>query len=101
MANTVLFDDGRHKNVHLKDFGLGGLALQAEHHVIIHGRSGMILDPGGHKVYSKVLTQTRSAGGGGRATNRLVRDRDGSHPPSCRDTRTRRSRRQHHDCHTG
>lgn len=60
MPNTVLFDDGTHKNVLLEDFGLGGLAIPANQHVIIHGRAGMILDPGGHKVYSKVLAETLS-----------------------------------------
>lgn len=60
MPNTVLFDNGTHKNVLLEDFGLGGLAVQANQHLIIHGAAAMILDPGGHKVYSKVLTQTLS-----------------------------------------
>lgn len=60
MPNTVLFDDGTHKNVLLEDFGLGGLAVQANQHIIVHGRAGMILDPGGHKVYSKVLAETLS-----------------------------------------
>ncbi len=60
MPNTVLFDNGTHKNVLIEDFGLGGLAIQANQHVIVHGRSGMILDPGGHKVYSKVLSETFS-----------------------------------------
>ena len=60
MPNTVLFDNGTHRNVLLEDFGLGGLAIQANQHVIIHGGAAMILDPGGHKVYSKVLAQTLS-----------------------------------------
>ncbi len=60
MPNTVLYDDGNHRNVLLEDFGLGGLAVQANQHMIVHGGSGMILDPGGHKVYSKVLTETFS-----------------------------------------
>jgi len=64
MPQTVLFDDGIHKNVLLEDFGLGGLAVQANQHVIAHGTAGMILDPGGHKVYSKVLSATMSLLGG-------------------------------------
>lgn len=60
MPNTVLFDNGTHKNVLLEDFGLGGLAVQANQHIIVHGQAGMILDPGGHKVYSKVLAETLS-----------------------------------------
>jgi len=58
MANIVLYDDGTHRNVLLEDFGLGGLAVQANQHMIVHGREGMILDPGGHKIYSKVLSET-------------------------------------------
>lgn len=66
MPTTVLYDDGNHRNLLLEDFGLGGLAVQANQHVIIHGQAGMILDPGGHKVYSKVLAQTLSVLGKGR-----------------------------------
>jgi flavorubredoxin len=66
MANTVLYDDGRHRNLLMEDFGLGGLAVQANQHMIIHGGCGMILDPGGHKVYSRVLAETFSALGDGR-----------------------------------
>ena len=57
MSHVVLFDNGTHKNILLDDYG-GGLAVQANQHVIIDGASGMILDPGGHKVYSKVLAAT-------------------------------------------
>lgn len=64
MPNEVLYDDGVHKNVLLEDFGLGGLAVQANQHIIVHGRDGMILDPGGHKIYSKVLATTISVLGG-------------------------------------
>jgi flavorubredoxin len=58
MANTILFDQGNHKNVLLEDVSAGGHAVQANQHVIVDGASGMILDPGGHKVYSKVLAAT-------------------------------------------
>ncbi len=58
MANTVLHDDGNHRNILLEDFGTGDAAVQANQHLIIHGNAGMILDPGGHKVYSKVLSET-------------------------------------------
>lgn len=64
MPHTVLFEDATHRNVLLEDFGLGGLAVQANQHVIAHGPAGMILDPGGHKVYSKVLAATMSVLGG-------------------------------------
>ena len=58
MAHVVLFDNGTHKNVLLEDFASGGLAVQANQHLIVDGMSGMILDPGGHKIYSKVLAAT-------------------------------------------
>lgn len=60
MSDTVLYEDDTHKNVLLEDFGLGGLAVQANQHVIVHKEAGMILDPGGHKIYSKVLSETMS-----------------------------------------
>lgn len=65
MAHTVLFDDGIHKNILLDDVSGDGLAVQANQHVIIDGKSGMILDPGGHKVYSKVLSNTLALLSGG------------------------------------
>jgi flavorubredoxin len=61
----VLFDNGSHRNLLMEDFGLGGLAVQANQHIIIHGGAGMILDPGGHKVYSKVLSETFASLGKG------------------------------------
>lgn len=58
MPNTVLYESEDHKNVLLEDFDLGGLAVQANQHLIIHGNVGMILDPGGHKVYGRALSET-------------------------------------------
>ena len=60
MPNTILHDDSQHQNVMLEDFGLGGLAVQANQHLIIDSGEAMILDPGGHKVYSKALSETTS-----------------------------------------
>ena len=57
-VNITLFDDGKHKNVLLEDFSGTGLAVQSNQHVIVDDGIGMILDPGGHKVYSKVLSAT-------------------------------------------
>ena len=59
MANIDLFNDGTHKNILLEDFG-GGLAVQANQHLIVDGDEAMILDPGGHKVYNKVFSETNS-----------------------------------------
>jgi len=64
MASIVLFDDGKHKNVLLEDFSGGG-AVQANQHLVIHDHAAMILDPGGHKVYAKVLGETTSLLAGG------------------------------------
>ena len=59
MPSTILFDNGTHKNILLEDFG-HGLAVQANQHLIIHENSGLLLDPGGHKVYNQVLSETMS-----------------------------------------
>lgn len=58
MAHTVLFDNGTHRNILIEDVS-SGIAVQANQHLVVHNKSGMILDPGGHKVYSKVLAATR------------------------------------------
>ena len=57
MTSLNLFDSGHHKNVLLEDYS-GGLAVQANQHLIVHGDAAMILDPGGHKVYNRVLAET-------------------------------------------
>lgn len=53
----VLFDDGRHQVLRLHDFG-HGLAVHANQYLIIHANQGMILDPGGPKVYPDVFSET-------------------------------------------
>lgn len=57
MPGLTLFDDGTHSNVLLEDFGHGEM-VQANQHLVIHDGHGMILDPGGHKVYSRALSET-------------------------------------------
>jgi len=57
MPTLTLFDDGSHRNLLLEDFGHGQM-VQANQHLVIHGGAGMILDPGGHKVYNKALSET-------------------------------------------
>lgn len=64
MPSEILFQNGKHKNVLLEDFGEGA-AVQANQHLIIDDKLGLILDPGGHKIYSKVLGETMSQLGGG------------------------------------
>ena len=57
MPTLTLFDNGTHKNILLEDLE-SGMSVQANQHLVIHGREGMILDPGGHKVYNRVLSAT-------------------------------------------
>jgi flavorubredoxin len=66
MADKVLFDNGTHRNILLEDSGSAGNAVQANQHLIMHNGEAMLLDPGGHKVYSQVLTKTFSAIGRGK-----------------------------------
>ncbi len=54
MTTLTLFDDGTHRNVLLEDIDQGH-AVQSNQHLVIHGRAGMLLDPGGHKIYNRVL----------------------------------------------
>lgn len=63
MQSIVLFEGQGHKNILLPSYE-EGQAVQANQHLIIHGKAGIILDPGGHKVYNKVLTETQTQLGG-------------------------------------
>lgn len=63
--SEVLFSEGHHRNILLDDFDTG-LAVQTNQHLIIHEGHAMLLDPGGHKVYSRVLAQTLELVRGGR-----------------------------------
>lgn len=59
MPSTVLYEQDNHRNILLEDFGQG-LSVQANQHLIVHGGEAMLLDPGGHKVFNKVLSETSS-----------------------------------------
>jgi len=63
-TTAVLYDSGEHRNVVLDETPAGSLAVQANQHLIIHGKEAMLLDPGGHKVYSKVMADVMSQLGG-------------------------------------
>jgi flavorubredoxin len=76
MGNTVLYDDGMHRNIMLAEFDRGAFAVQANQHLIVHGRSGMLLDPGGHKVYSQVLGETFSILRGGKLCHLFLSHQD-------------------------
>lgn len=50
----TVFENEHHKNVMFSDLTSGSM-VQANQHVILHNNEVMILDPGGHKVYSKLF----------------------------------------------
>jgi len=56
MPTQVLFENTEHRNVLMEDFTSGKM-VQANQHLIIHNGHGMLLDPGGHKVYSHALEE--------------------------------------------
>ncbi len=51
----TLFESGGHKNVMFNDLSVGSM-VQANQHIIISGKEAIILDPGGHKVYSRLFS---------------------------------------------
>lgn len=56
-SSWVFYDQGGHRNLRLHDFGQG-LAVQANTFLIVHNGEGMLLDPGGPKVFPNVLAET-------------------------------------------
>ena len=76
MPNTILYDTETHKNILLEDFNKGSLAVQANQHVIIDGKEAMILDPGGHKVYNQVFSETMSLVGQGELRHLFLSHQD-------------------------
>lgn len=51
-----LYESKRHKNLMFNDLGSGEM-VQANQHLIVDDKRAMILDPGGHKVYSRLFSQ--------------------------------------------
>ena len=64
MSALTLFEQGSHRNLLLAEKDAGE-AVPANHHVIVHEGAGIVLDPGGHKVYRQVLGDTTAALRGG------------------------------------
>ncbi len=58
MPTQILFEseNQEHRNVLLEDFTSGHM-VQANQHLIIHQDQAILLDPGGHKVYSGALDE--------------------------------------------
>jgi flavorubredoxin len=76
MPRMTLFDEGSHRNVLFEDFDPGGLAVQSNQHLIVHGSAGMLLDPGGHKIYSRVMAETFSNLGPAQLTHLFLSHQD-------------------------
>jgi flavorubredoxin len=51
----ILFDNGEHQCIFFEDFTEGEM-VPANQHLVIHKGKGVLLDPGGHKVYSKIFS---------------------------------------------
>ena len=74
---ATLFESADHKNLLFPEFGSeGDLAVQANQHMIMHGSEALLLDPGGHKVYSKVLAETFAQLGRGRLASIVLSHQD-------------------------
>lgn len=54
-----LFESGEHKNVFVSNLSSGQM-VQANQHVIVINDEAMILDPGGHKIYTKLFSMLSS-----------------------------------------
>ncbi len=52
----TLFEQERHKCVMFSDMSSGEM-VQANQFVVVHGDEGLLLDPGGHKVYTQLLAE--------------------------------------------
>ncbi|MDQ6963162.1 MAG: MBL fold metallo-hydrolase [Mariprofundaceae bacterium] len=50
----ILFENAEHKCVFFEDFTTGEM-ISANQHMIVHQGKGILLDPGGHKVYPKIM----------------------------------------------
>ena len=52
----TLFESPQHKNVMFHDL-TGGIMVQSNQHLIIDRKEAVLLDPGGHKIYTNLLAQ--------------------------------------------
>ena len=66
MSVTTLFESGSHKNVLVHGLEDGAM-VPANQHLIVDKGKGIILDPGGHKIYNRVLSEVTSQLGAGGA----------------------------------
>lgn len=76
MSEVSLFTEGVHRNLLLEAFD-SGEGVPANQHLIVHGKGAVLLDPGGHKVYKKVLAATlRNLGGEAKLTHLFLSHQD-------------------------
>ena len=75
MTSLNLFASGTHRNVLLPDQD-AGKGVQSNQHLIIHGKSAMLLDPGGAKLYTKVLAAVGKETPGIRLTHLFLSHQD-------------------------
>jgi flavorubredoxin len=52
----ALFESDTHKNIMFSDMSTGTM-VQANQHIIVNNQEGIILDPGGHKVYTSLMAE--------------------------------------------
>lgn len=56
----TLHDGGGHRNLMFNELCSGEM-IQANQHLIVHGKEAMLLDPGGHKVFARLLAESAGA----------------------------------------
>lgn len=54
-----LFEGGNHKNLMFNEFSSGKM-IPANQHVLLHDKEALILDPGGHKVHTRLFAAMSS-----------------------------------------
>ncbi len=52
----LLYDDGEHRVIYLGTQGMGGGDVEVNSYLIVNGQRGFLVDPGGYKVFAKVLS---------------------------------------------
>ena len=56
----TLYESGNHKNIFFNDLSSGHM-VQANEHIVVDGDEGLVLDPGGHKVHSRLFSLISNA----------------------------------------
>ncbi|MFH2123725.1 MAG: MBL fold metallo-hydrolase [Pseudomonadota bacterium] len=54
-----LYSNNEHKSIFCNDLSVGSM-VEANQHIIIHNGEGILLDPGGHKIYTRLFAQLSS-----------------------------------------